>query len=609
MRNGYLSLSSRIAGAATLSAARTNSKHRNWSHEAHAVVYADGVAEEAFDGAGLRKLKANPGIVMYASRLLSTSLEMVRFVWIDPQGAWLAVCIKADHEGELSRALVGLSEIEPPFNLTLRELDVLTLLAAGLANQQIAGRLGASPRTIAKHVENILPKMRLGSRAAAAGVAVDKGLLRLPTPGGQPLLSLAIGDLEAATPGSERKGSVGASRPSQRPIIIGAPRMVAGLGRFDADEMYRGANLAVSEINAGGGVAGRKLELLTVDCDVNDAASLAQAYRAFLDAEVDAVATGYSGAEAQMQDMMADYGCPYLHASTSEQLVKRVRDDPSRYSNVFQVCPSDIHYGPEMARFIDGLEKRGEWKPRNRRVLAITTGWMDLDLGVSEMGFLLSGRGWQLDVVDGHDAGNTEWTRAMDAVHRIDPAVIFVGFAFPTASMSFHKAFLSAPTQSLIYTMYSPSIPVFRSELGELANGVLWATTTGLYSDTIGSDFARRYRSHYGVEPGRSHAGIAYDRIRLLANAWSRSGNTRAFARIAQDLRTSVHRGVNGSYYLGSEGQSTLAYENHTPDPSISQAHLVFQIQHGRQRILSPQPYVDDRFELPWWFENHHFDA
>lgn len=570
----------------------------------YAVVHADGFAEEMVDGAGLRRLAANPGLTGYAAALLTTARQEARFLWIDEDGGWLTINLKSGFLADRPCVEITLLEVEAPFGLSPRELDVLTLVSGGLSNEQIAASLGASPRTVAKHVENMLAKMELGSRAAAAGVAVEEGLLRLPTPGGRPLLLLAIGDLESAVAGRGQRRTP-AGLPPKRPIIVGSPHMVAGLGRFDADEMHRGASLAIAEINAAGGVAGRKIELLAVDCCINDVESLTQAYRTFLDAEVDAIATGYSGAEAQLQDMVVDYGCPYLHASTSDALVRRVREDPGRYSSVFQVCPSDIHYGPALAGFLEGLEQRGEWKPRNRRAVAVTSSnWTGLDLGVAELGFLLGKRGWQVDAFEGLDPGMTDWSQMMEAIRGYDPAVIFLGFAFPTASISFQKAFLAAPTRSLIYTMYSPSIPVFREELGDLANGVLWATTTGIYSDAIGLGFARRYHDRYGVSPGRSHAGIAYDRVRLLANAWSRTGNPRSFARVAEDLRSFVHRGVNGSYFLGSEGQSALAYGNHTPDPSISQAHLVFQIQRGQQRILSPQPYVDGRFELPWWFEN-----
>ncbi|MFJ2558277.1 MULTISPECIES: hypothetical protein [unclassified Streptomyces] len=62
----------------------------------------------------------------------------------------------------------------------------------------------------------------------------------------------------------------------------------------------------------------------------------------------------------------------------------------------------------------------------------------------------------------------------------------------------------------------------FREALGPLAEGLLRATVTGTYADHIGRSFAARYRVPHGVAPGRSHAGIAYDRARMIAGAWSR---------------------------------------------------------------------------------------
>jgi DNA-binding NarL/FixJ family response regulator len=62
--------------------------------------------------------------------------------------------------------------------LTPRELEVLGLIAAGLADKEMAERLGLSPHTVHRHVSNILTKLDVPSRAAAAAHAARLGLLR-----------------------------------------------------------------------------------------------------------------------------------------------------------------------------------------------------------------------------------------------------------------------------------------------------------------------------------------------------------------------------------------------------------------------------------------------
>jgi predicted ATPase/class 3 adenylate cyclase/DNA-binding CsgD family transcriptional regulator len=61
--------------------------------------------------------------------------------------------------------------------LTPRELDVLKLVTKGLSNPQIAQRLVLSEHTVHRHLANILRKLNLSSRAAAAAWGVRSGLV------------------------------------------------------------------------------------------------------------------------------------------------------------------------------------------------------------------------------------------------------------------------------------------------------------------------------------------------------------------------------------------------------------------------------------------------
>lgn len=63
--------------------------------------------------------------------------------------------------------------------LTKRELEVLSLIAQGLENREIASQLVVSEATIRTHVSNILGKLHLASRTQAALYALREGLATL----------------------------------------------------------------------------------------------------------------------------------------------------------------------------------------------------------------------------------------------------------------------------------------------------------------------------------------------------------------------------------------------------------------------------------------------
>ena len=61
--------------------------------------------------------------------------------------------------------------------LTERELEVLTAVARGERNKEIARDLGITERTIKAHLTNIYNKLGVDSRAAAVAVGLQKGIL------------------------------------------------------------------------------------------------------------------------------------------------------------------------------------------------------------------------------------------------------------------------------------------------------------------------------------------------------------------------------------------------------------------------------------------------
>jgi len=72
-----------------------------------------------------------------------------------------------------------LSEYFPQVVLTPREVEVLKLVARGLANKEIADKLGTASGTIKMHVQNILEKLGASDRTHAVTIALERGILHL----------------------------------------------------------------------------------------------------------------------------------------------------------------------------------------------------------------------------------------------------------------------------------------------------------------------------------------------------------------------------------------------------------------------------------------------
>jgi two-component system NarL family response regulator len=65
-------------------------------------------------------------------------------------------------------------------NLTKREREILSLVAEGLSNREIADKLVLSPETVKSHVAAILEKLNVSDRTQAAIYAVRNGLVEQP---------------------------------------------------------------------------------------------------------------------------------------------------------------------------------------------------------------------------------------------------------------------------------------------------------------------------------------------------------------------------------------------------------------------------------------------
>ena len=72
----------------------------------------------------------------------------------------------------------GICGSASPAGLTKRELEILTAIARGATNRQVAQQIFISEKTVARHLANIYAKLGVSSRTAAADWAHQHNLLK-----------------------------------------------------------------------------------------------------------------------------------------------------------------------------------------------------------------------------------------------------------------------------------------------------------------------------------------------------------------------------------------------------------------------------------------------
>jgi len=550
----------------------------------------------------LREALETTDLLRYGRRLWNTGHDRIRVLLELPASRrWLAVTLHAEYAEGRPVTLIEAELVPSPHRLTARELEVLTLVAAGHSNPTIAEALYTSPRTVSTQVETVRGKLGAISRTAAGVMAFQNGWLKLPMPVAPDQLgSLAIADLLRDRPALSVADTGGASRSvpmprTLRPVRLGLAYPTGGPAQADGTQSIRGAMLAIAEINARGGIRGRKISPVPVQADIYTADGIHDTFAELRALDVDGVLMSYVFDETTVFTEAADLDVPVLHTMTSRRHLEAIVSDGHRFRNVFQCVPPETNYGRGLVRFLGLLDREDAGNGR-RTIRFAETAEEGGQIADAETLRLLDENGWEVLGVESLDLDPGAIARLVMTILRDPPEVLVVSEFLPSVLADLLLRLHAADCPSVIYTIYAPSVPEFVAQMGVAAEGLVWSTLSGTYSDPYGAQFRAAYLSRYGVPPGLCQAGLAYDMVHVLANAWQQTSDPTAVENTVAALRATRYRGVNGSYNFASGMQSTIAYPDETNDPSLGNAQLIFQVQDGAHRCIDPVPYADATF-------------
>ncbi|MEU7880732.1 helix-turn-helix transcriptional regulator [Microbispora bryophytorum] len=152
----------------------------------HAVAYERGGRRRDVAGwPASEALAAEPAMAELARAFIDSRELSRRGLWPDGTGQWRELRLHragVGFHGSIQGAVVAERPCALPYDLTSREIEVLTRVARGDSNPQIAAALVLSVRTVTTHLEHIFAKLGCDSRTRLTMKVLAEGLCRLDVP-------------------------------------------------------------------------------------------------------------------------------------------------------------------------------------------------------------------------------------------------------------------------------------------------------------------------------------------------------------------------------------------------------------------------------------------
>jgi len=393
------------------------------------------------------------------------------------------------------------------------------------------------------------------------------------------------------------------------PIVIGLPTsQTAAHGVADDLDHLNGTIIAMEEINAAGGILGRELKLEVVDTDKLSPEACAASVRALVDAKVHAISNAFLFVPIPAMDASVKWACPYLSGNTQRAATEAVRKDPDKYHHIFQVDPSEVHYGYHFPIWLQAMKDQGGWNPTNMGVHIVQEQVaynQTISLACQDA---LKKSEFELAGITDIQYPVQNWGPVVEQIHKVGAGAVMIDHWVAAEFAAFCKQFRTKPLKnSLVYLQYGPSQPEFLDLARRSAEGFCWSTVMGLYADEQGLAYREKYKKRFPGTMGLVYTGVGYDIAYYLKAAWEAVGDPSNFTAVCDWVRTHPHDGLCGHIDMNNEYQEAAHWPDNGYDVGASElnqgvSQLYFQVQDLEHRIVYPFELKEVALKPPpWW--------
>jgi len=378
---------------------------------------------------------------------------------------------------------------------------------------------------------------------------------------------------------------------SADPIKIG---VIAEVQSIAGAATPGGAQIAADEINAKGGVLGRKIEIVTYDNKSSSADSVRAFQRAVTEDKVSAVIASYiSEVVLALEPWAARLKMPLITpGAASNEITKAIHNDYDKNKYTFHgyltsAAQAQLVCDAAKELLVDQL------KFKTAAIMSEDAAWTKpLDVGYEAC---LPKAGLKVVEHIRFSPDTTDFTPIFNNIESKKPDVIVTGISHVGVQPTVQWKNQQVPIAMFGISAQAFS-PTFWSDTNGAADGIptLAVATSDVAVTSKTKPFAQAFKAKYGTTP--AYTGYtAYDEVYIITEAIKRAGSTDPDRMVAEMEKTKFEGTIGNVEFYGKDDEFTHGIKS---GPGYVTG-LVFQWQNARQVAVWPARIAEGKLEFP----------
>lgn len=356
------------------------------------------------------------------------------------------------------------------------------------------------------------------------------------------------------------------------------------------------SQLAADEINAKGGILGRKIELFYADDESNPAAGVSEVTKLIEREKINILTGGlHSDVALATMEVTPRYGIPYvISGPVSQSIADKIAKDTKKYFMVFKADTSSLVLGSSWADYNDFLVNEKVFTPKEKTFAMIVE---NTDYGRSVAAAAekaMIAKGWKKLHSEVVDIKLADFYPILSKIKKANPAILWSVQTGTASGLALIKQFREMSFPALFESTYVSTKPDYLKLVGADGAGVIGLYSAGLLPG-VSDPFVEKFQKRFGDKPGLVD-GIQYDVMYMVKEAYERAGSLDP-QKFTKEFAKTKYQGNLGTYIFSPKDHQVLSGVDYLPS-------LIFQIQKdGKTIMVYPPKYSQGKYAPPSWLK------